>query len=130
MDEGRARLETADIGWITTVSGAGRPQSSPVWFVWAGDAIHVATRPHAPKVRNVKANAHVTFHLDGAAPGEIVVSIEGTAAVAERLEVTDAYVAKYEAGMDRLGITPGDYFADFSSALRITPVRWRVFVSE
>ena len=37
---------------------------------------------------------------------------------------------KYEAGMDRIGITPGDYFAEFSSGIRISPARWRVFVSE
>jgi PPOX class probable F420-dependent enzyme len=130
VDEGRARLESAEIGWITTVTSSGRPQSSPVWFVWDGEAVHIATRPAAPKVRNARANHHVAFHVDGAAPGDIVVSLEGTAEVREQLDASDAYVAKYEGGMDRLGITPGDYLTEFSSALRITPVRWRVFVSE
>jgi hypothetical protein len=81
-------------------------------------------------VRNVRANPSVAFHVDGASPGDVVVSIEGTAAVEGPLDVVDAYVAKYEGGMDRLGITPGDYLTEFSTALRITPVRWRVFVSE
>ena len=130
MDEGRARLESADIGWITTVTATGQPQSSPVWFVWHAGALHVATRPDAPKVRNVRANPRVAFHVDGAAPGDLVVSIEGTATVTDALEANDAYVAKYEGGMDRIGITPGDYFAEFSRALRIAPVRWRVFVSD
>ena len=130
MDEGRARLESADVGWITTVTADGRPQASPVWFLWHGEVIHVASRPDAPKVHNARANSHVAFHVDGAAPGDIVVSIEGTAVVDDHLEVADDYVAKYEGGMDRLGITPGDYLTEFSAALRITPARWRVFVSE
>src|SRR5205823_4275211 len=119
VDEGRARLESAEIGWITTVDAADQPQSSPVWFVWDGEAIHVATRPASPKVRNVEANPRVAFHLEGAAPRDVVVSIEGTADVCDQLDVIDAYVTKYAAGMDRIGVTPGDYFADFSLALRI-----------
>ena len=129
VDEGRARLRSAQIGWITTVNHAGQAQSSPVWFVWDGEAIHVATRPASPKVRNVAANPRVAFHVDGAAPGDVVVSIEGRAEVRDQLDVSDAYVAKYAAGMDRIGVTPGDYFADFSGALRIALFRWRVFVS-
>ena len=130
MDEGRVRLETADVGWITTVNGAGQPQASPVWFVWDGGAIHIATRPGAPKIRNVQTNPLVAFHVDGAGPGDVVVSIEGRAEECDRLEVADAYATKYAGGIDRLGITPGEYFEDFSSALRIVPDRWRVFASE
>ena len=130
MDDGRARLEVADVGWITTVTAAGQPQASPVWFVWDGSVIHVATRPDVPKVRNVQANPFVAFHLDDAGPGDLVVSIEGRAEVTGSVDIADAYTTKYAGGMARLGLAPGEYFDVFSSALRITPQRWRVFVSE
>jgi Pyridoxamine 5'-phosphate oxidase len=31
------RLRTEPIVWLTTVRADGRPQSSPVWFLWDGD---------------------------------------------------------------------------------------------
>lgn len=132
MDEARTRLESVDVGWITTVNGPGQPQSSPVWFLWDGESVHVATRPDAAKVRNIAAHSGVGFHLDGAGPGEVVVTIEGTATVTSRLDdvIADQYAAKYATGMARLAITPGEYFEEFSTAVRIMPSRWRVFRSE
>ena len=40
-DSGRAteRLDHEVIGWLTTVTAKGRPQSSAVWFVARDDAI-------------------------------------------------------------------------------------------
>jgi PPOX class probable F420-dependent enzyme len=132
VDEAHARLATAQVGWITTVGPSGQPQTSPVWFVWDGEAIHIATRPDAPKARNVRANSRVAFNTDGAAPGELVVTVEGDAVVTAGLDGTlvDAYVDKYRAGLERLGLTAGEYVETFSGALRITPSRWRVFLSE
>jgi PPOX class probable F420-dependent enzyme len=132
VDEAKARLEAADVGWITTVDRHGQPQSSPVWFLWDGAAIHVLTRPGAAKVRNIAGNPRVTFHLDGAGPGDVVVTIEGSAGTAAQLEdsVADGYVAKYASGMNRLGVTSGEYVAEFSVVLRIVPTRWRVFRSD
>jgi len=132
VDDAEARLETGEVGWITTVDGGGQPQSSPVWFVWDAEAVHVATRPDAAKVRNVAGNGRVAFHLDGAQPGDVVVTLEGTATVTDGLDeaIADAYVAKYAVGLSRLGITAGEYFEEFSAALRITPTRRRVFRSD
>jgi PPOX class probable F420-dependent enzyme len=132
VNDADARLRLSEVGWITTVARGGQPQSSPVWFVWDDTAIHVATRPDAAKVRNVDANPHVAFHVDGAQPGDVVVTLEGTATVTDGLDdaTADAYLAKYAAGLARLGITAGEYLEDFSVALRITPSRRRVFRSD
>ena len=132
MNDAEARLRTSEVGWITTVEGGGQPQSSPVWFVCDDIAIHVATRPDAAKVRNLAANPHVAFHLDGAQPGDVVVTLEGTATVTDGLDdaTADAYVAKYAAGLDRLGITAGEYLEEFSAAVHIRPSRRRVFRSD
>lgn len=128
MERAGERLAEADLIWLTTVSADGRPQSSPVWFLWDAGAVLVATEPRAPKVINVAANPAVALHLDGAAPGDLVVSIEGTAAVGGPVPAAP-YEAKYAPGLRRLGTTVEDYLARFSASLTVVPTRWRVFRS-
>jgi len=48
-----ARLGTEQIGWLTTVSKAGAPQSSPIWFLlWDAESALVFSQPDTPKYRN------------------------------------------------------------------------------
>jgi PPOX class probable F420-dependent enzyme len=127
VEDAELRLAREEIGWLTTVDDDGRPQSSPLWFLWQDGVIHVATEPSATKVRNVLARPDVAFHLEGAGPGEVVVTLEGTAELAATMP--DAYTAKYAAAFVRIGTTPERYLAEFSTVLRVTPARRRVFVS-
>jgi PPOX class probable F420-dependent enzyme len=125
------RLAGAEVLWLTTVSAVGQPQSSPVWFVWLDGDFHVASEPTAAKVANVAAHPQVSVHLDGAGTGELVVTVEGSAALGEGLGPAEpAYREKYAAGFARLGTTADEYLARFSAGLRITPSRWRSFASE
>ena len=48
------RLRAEDIGWLTTVTRDGQPQSSPVWFLWDDDEFLVYAQPRSPKVRNIQ----------------------------------------------------------------------------
>lgn len=73
------RLRTDLIGWLTTVARDGTPQSSPVAFVWDGQAITVWSEPGAAKVTNLVENHRCSFHLNSDAHGLAVVSVEGTA---------------------------------------------------
>jgi PPOX class probable F420-dependent enzyme len=127
-----ARLTDAEVLWLTTVDATGQPQTSPVWFVWLGGAFHVASEPGAGKVVNARARPRVSAHLDGAGPGDLVVTIEGTAVVAEGLapEVAARYAARHASGLRRLGTTAEEYLGRFSAAVVVTPVRWRVFPSD
>jgi PPOX class probable F420-dependent enzyme len=81
MEEAHGRLDTEQTGWLTTVSPAGQPQSSPVWFLWQEGVILVASEPQARKVGNASASPRVAFHLEGASPGTLVVTVEGSAEV-------------------------------------------------
>jgi PPOX class probable F420-dependent enzyme len=121
------RLATEELCWLTTVTPDGRPQSSPVWFLWDGDAIWITTEPGATKVGNVRRNPAVAVHLEGAGPGDVVVSMEGTATLVDALP--EAYVAKYAEGILRLGETSQSYLERFSVVLRVVPKRLRSFVS-
>ena len=127
MGEAELRLATEEIGWLTTVGPDGRPQSSPVWFLWHDGAVWIASEPTATKVGNLAANAAASFHLEGAGPGDLVVSLEGTATVGGTLP--SAYGDKYAAGLARLATTSAAYLADFSATVRFVPSRVRMFRS-
>lgn len=127
MPDATTRLATEEIIWLTTVDAAGQPQSSPVWFLWDGDAVWIASAPGAAKVTNVRGRPAVSLHLEGAAPGELVVSIEGEASLGGVLP--EAYDAKYAEGFTRLGTSATAYRREFSAALKVTPKRLRTFLS-
>jgi len=120
-------LTTTQMGWLTTVRADGQPQSSYVWFHFDGQDLLLYSEPHAPKVRNIKDNPRVSFHLDGDGSFAGVLTIEGTAEIAEvgpdRLA---AFLAKYaEPVRDRMHTTPAEITARFSVALLVTPSRLR-----
>lgn len=110
--------------WLTTVSGAGRPHSMPVWGVWLPDAeqFWFSCAPSARKTRNLAANARVVV-----APTDTVevVSVEGRAAPSTEAEIDhgiDRYFAKYgeEMGMERGSVAE---FLTTNAAYTVTPER-------
>jgi PPOX class probable F420-dependent enzyme len=129
QDEIARRLAGDPIGWLTTVNTSGQPQSSPVWFVWDGASLWLRSQPRAGKVRNVEAHPGVSFHLADDGHGGNVVTIEGHASVdAEPGELLGAYLAKYDAAIrGALQTTPEQLAADYSTTIRITPTRARVW---
>ena len=53
QDATAERLATEEIVWLTTVTGKGQPQSSPIWFLWDGESFWLRSQEHAAKVRNI-----------------------------------------------------------------------------
>ena len=131
-DSGRAaeRLDRENIGWLTTDTAGGQPQSSPVWFVVHDDAIHVQSQPDAAKVRNIRANRKASFHLNSDAHGGDIVTIDGDADVldAPAPVVLDAYRTKYETAIrEQLQSTPESLLDDYRTTIRVTPRRVRTY---
>jgi PPOX class probable F420-dependent enzyme len=131
-DSGRAaeRLDREHIGWLTTVTAGGQPQSSPVWFVVHDEAIHLQSQPHAAKVRNVRANGKASFHLNSDRDGGDIVTIDGDAEVLDESapDVLDAYLAKFETAIrEQLQSTPESILADYGTPVRVTPRRVRTY---
>jgi nitroimidazol reductase NimA-like FMN-containing flavoprotein (pyridoxamine 5'-phosphate oxidase superfamily) len=56
--EARERLESAEIFWITTVRGDGRPQVTPLIAVLMDGSLHFCTGPDEQKARNLERNSH------------------------------------------------------------------------
>ena len=109
-DSGRAaeRLARETMGWLTTVTTSGRPQTSPVWFVVHDDAIYLLA-PDAAKLSNIRANGKVGFHLDGNGAGGDIVTIDADAGILDSVPpgVADAYIAKNETGIrERQAVHP------------------------
>jgi PPOX class probable F420-dependent enzyme len=124
------RLRAESIAWVTTVAPGGQPQSSPVWFLWDGDAFLVYAQPRSWKVRNVRANPKVSLHLNSDEHGGRIVTFEGDARIGDgQPEAQDesAYLVKYRQGIASLGVTPEQFEADYSVAILITPTRVRVY---
>lgn len=124
------RLETESIAWITTVTGDGQPQSSPVWFLWADEKLLVYAQPRSLKVRNIRANPLVSLHLNSDDAGGRIATFEGRAEVRESHPLAyedSAYLDKYRDGIAGLGTTPEQLGAAYSTAILITPTRVRVY---
>jgi|ERR1700722_6986693 len=125
-----ARLQSESGIWLTTVSPAGSPQSSLVWFLWDGSEFLIYGSKNGPKTPNIKANPHVGLNLDSDGSGGGVVVFEGRARIDEAgvapAEHAD-YVAKYAAGVEGLGWTFEKFSADYPHAIRVTPTRARIW---
>jgi PPOX class probable F420-dependent enzyme len=124
------RLHTEQILWLTTVRADGQPQSSPVWFLWDGEALLVFSQPDAQKLRNLAGNPRVAVHLESDGTGEEVLTIDGTAAVdpdAPSSDRIEEYRVKYREGIQAMGSTPAELARDFSVAIRIRPTRVRAW---
>ena len=91
------RLERERIGWLTTVTPDGQPQTLPIWFVWEAGTILVYGKKVAVRNRNLRLNPRVSFHLADR-EGDDIVEIEGEAALdpdAPPSKDHPAYAAKY-----------------------------------
>jgi len=128
-DRAARRLRISTVGWLTTVSPAGRPQSSPVWFFWNGkDELLVYSLDDTARVRNLAANPNVAFNLDGDAHGGDIVTLEGTAAIDREHEPADAnsvYLDKYRGYLSAYGWTAEWFAGRYSVPIVITVQRIR-----
>jgi PPOX class probable F420-dependent enzyme len=125
-----ARLRAATIIWLTTVSAAGQPQSSPVWFLWDGAEFVIYGSKDGKKTANIAANPQVGLHLDGDGEGGGVVVFEGTARIDENGPPADSvagFEAKYGARIESYGWTLAGMARDYPHVIRVTPTRARIW---
>ncbi len=124
------RLETDMIGWLTTVTPDGQPQTFPIWFLWEdGEALIYSDR-RAKRNVNIAANPRVTLHLNDDGRGNDVVVIEGEARVDDMsppLTGHEGYLAKYGTWIvDFIG-SAEEMQTIYNVPIRIRPTRGRAF---
>jgi PPOX class probable F420-dependent enzyme len=114
--------------WLTTVTPAGAPLPAPVWFLWdEPETVTMYSMPGA-RVRNLEANPRVTLNFDGDRRGGDIVVLAGRAEIArdhESAAESAAYVDKYHAHIERLGMTPASFAARYEVPVRIRIARVR-----
>ena len=123
------RLASEKIGWLTTINPDGQPHSSPIWFLWSDDELHIYSGKRAHRNDNIPDRPLVSFNLNSNAGGGDVVTTEGLARIdsaAPPATENTVYLAKYRSMLDGYGWTAEQFARDYPIAVRVTPTRWRV----
>lgn len=77
-------LERQAVVWLSSIRPDGRPHIVPLWFLWDGESILVFSKPHAQKVRNLRADPRVMVAVGE--PG-VEFDVELIEAIAELAQV-------------------------------------------
>jgi nitroimidazol reductase NimA-like FMN-containing flavoprotein (pyridoxamine 5'-phosphate oxidase superfamily) len=92
------RLRSMREIWIVTASPTGRPDATPVWFWWDGEAVYFTCAAVARKARNIAHQQEVVLtNGDGADPIIIKGRAERVTDGEELQRVDGAYAEKYVA---------------------------------
>ncbi len=124
-------LHREPVVWLSSIRPDGGPHLVPIWFSWDGREILIASKPHAQKVRNVRANPSVMLALGEAEDDFDVGLLEGRAELLDTraaVVLPAAHLAKYRRQMAAIGLTPAEFLATYSQVIRIVPTRflpWR-----
>lgn len=124
------RLREEIIAWLTTVRFDGQPQSVPVWFLGDGESVLIYSQPNRQKLRNIRRNSRVGFNLNSNARGGNAVRVEGTAGIVDDVPPANEvgeYVRKYRESIARIGFDEDGFARAYSVAIRVMPMRWRVW---
>jgi PPOX class probable F420-dependent enzyme len=123
-----APLDDELVGWLTTVTPDGQPQSSVVWFLRDGDDLLIYSKPDASKLTNISTNPSVACNLRGDEQGDAVATFEASASIVDSPtppHQDPAYLTKYREEIIRLGWTPEQFSDDYSALIRISVHRIR-----
>ena len=124
------RLKTDMIGWLTTVTPDGQPQTFPIWFLWVdGEALIYSDR-RAKRNDNIRANPRVSLHLGDNGSGGDIVIVEGEARIDDTTpgpQDNEAYLAKYGQWIVDYLTSAEEMATVYNVPVWIRPVRGRAF---
>jgi PPOX class probable F420-dependent enzyme len=125
------RLRDERIVWLTTVRADGRPEPSPVWFLWDGESFVIFSQPDTVKARNIAKRPKVSLNLNSDYYGGDVLIISGEAKIVPDVRAHDAFpalVEKYRGNLDNPGsLSTEQFVSEYSVAIQITPTKLRGF---
>jgi PPOX class probable F420-dependent enzyme len=124
------RLEEEETIWLTTIDASHTPQPRPVWFQWDGETVLIFSQANAAKVRHVTRNPHVSLNFNTDEDGGDVGVLIGEAHLLQEAPPParmQAYLKKYAAGIQDIGLTPESMQAQYSVAILVTPASLRGF---
>jgi PPOX class probable F420-dependent enzyme len=124
------RLDADKIGWLTTVTPEGQPQTFPIWFLWDGSEALIYSDRRARRNDNIRANPRVSLHLNDNGRGGDVVILEGEARIddaAPGVPDNEAYLAKYGQWITDYLNSAEEMATVYNVPIRIRPTRGRAF---
>ena len=124
------RLRTDMIGWLTTVTPDGQPQTFPIWFLWSDGELLVYSDRRAKRLGNIGANPRVSLHLDDDGRGNDIVIVEGEARIdpsTPPITRNDAYLAKYGEWIREMLNSAEEMETVYNVPVWIRPTRGRAF---
>jgi PPOX class probable F420-dependent enzyme len=124
------RLATDRVGWLSTVTPDGQPQTMPIWFLWEDGEALIYSDLRAKRLANLRANPKVSLHLNDDGRGDDIVLIEGVARFDEStppVTANPAYLAKYADWIEEMLVSAERMAETYNIAIRIRPVRGRHF---
>ena len=124
----REHIESERVIWLTTTGPDWTPHPRPVWFVWDQESFLIYSRPNRGKVAHIPVHPLVSlnFNTDAASGDEDVITFLGEARIvndAPPAHQQTAYFEKYREAIRALKMTPEEYGATYSIAIRVTPTR-------
>jgi PPOX class probable F420-dependent enzyme len=122
------RLRAEQVIWLTTVAPSGTPHPRPVWFLWDGSAFLIYSQPNAKKLQHIAGNPRVSLHFNSTADGDDVQVFLATATIDRNPPLAKdvgAYLAKYRADIEGIGMTPETFSATYTVLLRAVPSKLR-----
>jgi len=125
------RLRDEEHMWLTTVRTDGMPQPTLIWFLWENETFLIYSQPNKQKLHNIARNPKVALNFNSNDRGDDMIVINGEAHLVADVPPAHehpAYLAKYRAGIARIGMAAPESFAQsYSVAIRVTPTRLRGF---
>jgi len=124
------QLDDELVVWLTTVAKSGTPAPTPVWFLWHGDEVLIASQPDKAKLRNISAAPRIAVNFNATHSGGDVGVLTGDAVIDEKGlsdEERTAYNTKYDEPITGLGMTAEQFHDSYSVLIRITPDKLRGF---
>lgn len=118
------RLREEDVVWLTTVTPAGTPQPTFIWFCWNGaDRALLQSQPGVAKLRNLAANPRLALNFNGTGTGGDMIVLTGTGDLSgpPAEEDVQAYKEKYAqqiAGLEYA--SPEAFLDDYSVSIVVT----------
>ncbi len=124
-----ARLEREEVAWFGTIGRDGFPHSVPIWFLWRDGRALIMSEPRSVKVKNLRENDRVIFHLEAGDDGEQWAILRGRATISPEPSsawldrIATDYTAKYDGWMQRLGITTESMAERYTALIEFTPLK-------
>ncbi len=117
-------LRTEEVLWLSTFGTDGFPGLVPIWFSWDGASILLASKPHAEKVADMRAEPRVMVALGNAEEDFDVGLVEARAELPDTpvaAFLPESHWAKYASDLAAIGLTREEYLrsGDTHAAARI-----------